>query len=424
MISLQQHAKRILAHSTKPRLRLFCSNSNETLWASNQVLQNRIESALNHKAKISTVLEQWRQQGNNLNPTLVRGILEKLRDTKRFPQALEVSEWMVERKMCSLVPEDYTAQSGNKDVDRAEAAFKKMRELGLLLKPSPYSYMMSLYSSVGNRGKVDEVLREMKENNVKLDNLDMAKAYLRVGSKREAREMLVRAEELNDPSSYEELMRLYGEAGDSGDVYRIWNLYKKTREQDNDGFLALIESLLNLDDINIAAEMYYSEYALSGLEFDVRIPTMLASGFRKHGMVQQADILMNKTLRNIRFGNKPITPFLEEWGKMGSQVKPSEFRDLIKNLQDSNKLSIALEASSWFCDQKMINLFPEDYADRLDLTEKVLGLKEADKFFDTSIPETMKGYSVYTTLLNMYTRAHQDVGEAEAIFEKMGELGR
>ena len=110
MISLQQHAKRILAHSTKPRLRLFCSNSNETLWASNQVLQNRIESALNHKAKISTVLEQWRQQGNNLNPTLVRGILEKLRDTKRFPQALEVSEWMVERKMCSLVPEDYTAR--------------------------------------------------------------------------------------------------------------------------------------------------------------------------------------------------------------------------------------------------------------------------------------------------------------------------
>ncbi|CAF1704045.1 unnamed protein product [Brassica napus] len=439
MISLQQHAKRILAHSTKPRLRLFCSNSNETLWASNQVLQNRIESALNHKAKISTVLEQWRQQGNNLNPTLVRGILEKLRDTKRLHSTFDLVENVLgfeeAEKFLEKVPENlrnesmYTsllksyAESGNKDVDRAEAAFKKMRELGLLLKPSPYSYMMSLYSSVGNRGKVDEVLREMKENNVKLDNLDMAKAYLRVGSKREAREMLVRAEELNDPSSYEELMRLYGEAGDSGDVYRIWNLYKKTREQDNDGFLALIESLLNLDDINIAAEMYYSEYALSGLEFDVRIPTMLASGFRKHGMVQQADILMNKTLRNIRFGNKPITPFLEEWGKMGSQVKPSEFRDLIKNLQDSNKLSIALEASSWFCDQKMINLFPEDYADRLDLTEKVLGLKEADKFFDTSIPETMKGYSVYTTLLNMYTRAHQDVGEAEAIFEKMGELG-
>ncbi|KAG2315508.1 hypothetical protein Bca52824_018630 [Brassica carinata] len=169
--------------------------------------------------------------------------------------------------------------------------------------------------------------------------------------------------------------------------------------------------------------MYYSEYASSCLEFDVRIPTMLVSGFRKKGMVQQADILMNKTLRNIRSSNKPITPLLQELGKLGTQVKPSEWRDLIKNLRDSNKFSIALEASSWLCDQEVINLFPEDYVDRLDLTEKVLGLKEADEFFDTSIPETMKGYSVYTTLLNMYTISYQNVRKAEANFEKMGELG-
>ncbi|KAG2315506.1 hypothetical protein Bca52824_018628 [Brassica carinata] len=140
MISLQLHAKRsILAHSKKARL--FCSNSNETLWASNQVLQNRIESALNQKARISTVLEQWRQQGNNLNPTLVRGIFEKLCDSKRIPQALEDEE---SEKFLDKVPENlrnesmYTALlksyavSGKKDLDRAEAAFKKMRELGLL----------------------------------------------------------------------------------------------------------------------------------------------------------------------------------------------------------------------------------------------------------------------------------------------------
>ncbi|KAL0855091.1 hypothetical protein Bca101_060243 [Brassica carinata] len=128
-------------------------------------------------------------------------------------------------------------------------------------------------------------------------------------------------------------------------------------------------------------------------------------------------------IKNIRSCNKLITPFLEEWGKMGTQVKPSELRDLIKNLRDSNQFSKALEASSWFCNQEVINLFPEDYADRLDLTEKVLGLEEADKFFDTSIPEKMKGYSVYATLLNMYTISYQNVDKAEAIFEKMGDLG-
>ena len=46
-----------------------------------------------------------------------------------------------------------------------------MRELGFLLKPLPYSSMTLLYSSVGNRGKVDEILRGMNENNVKLDSL-------------------------------------------------------------------------------------------------------------------------------------------------------------------------------------------------------------------------------------------------------------
>ncbi|WZZ91015.1 hypothetical protein YC2023_119594 [Brassica napus] len=59
----------------------------------------------------------------------------------------------------------------DENLDRAKAAFKKMRELGFLLKPLPYSSTTLLYSSVGNRGKVDEILRGMNENNVKLDSL-------------------------------------------------------------------------------------------------------------------------------------------------------------------------------------------------------------------------------------------------------------
>ncbi|KAH0873558.1 hypothetical protein HID58_070920, partial [Brassica napus] len=41
-------------------------------------------------------------------------------------------------------------------------------------------------------------------------------------------------------------------------------------------------------------------------------------------------------------------------------------------------------------------------------------------FFERNIQEKMKGYS---TLLNTYTRCYQNVNKAEAIFEKMGELG-
>ncbi|CAH2054069.1 unnamed protein product [Thlaspi arvense] len=95
--NLQQHARRILANSS--RTRFF------------HTLESRIESAVSQKADISTVLEQWRQkQGNHLNPSLVRVTVEKLRESQRFRHALEVSDWMVEQKICHLVPEDFAAR--------------------------------------------------------------------------------------------------------------------------------------------------------------------------------------------------------------------------------------------------------------------------------------------------------------------------
>ncbi|WZZ42261.1 hypothetical protein YC2023_038520 [Brassica napus] len=164
--------RKAFAHSSKARL--FCSNTNPTLSTRSQTLQTRIDSDLHQNSKISTVLEQWRQQGNKLNPSLVKGIFEKLRDSKQYPQALEVSTWMAEGNVCSLLPEDYTARfhlienvlgfkeaekflekvpenlrnehmyttllksyAKKKYLNRAEAVFNKMRELGLLLKPSP-----------------------------------------------------------------------------------------------------------------------------------------------------------------------------------------------------------------------------------------------------------------------------------------------
>ncbi|XP_019099593.1 PREDICTED: putative pentatricopeptide repeat-containing protein At1g28020 [Camelina sativa] len=502
--NLQQHARRILAYSSRPRF--FCSYINGTLPspASNQTLLSRIEAAANRKAEITTVLEHWRQQqqqhGNQLNPSLLRGIVEKLNCSKRYSQALEVSEWMTKQKiLCNLVPEDFTTrfhlienvlgleeaekffesipenlrgesiytsllrnysrQPGLRALFKAESTFEKMKKLGLLLRPSPYNSMTSLYSSRGNRGKVDEILQEMKDNNVEFDNvtvnnalrvyavvsdvetmekfvadwraitildgltvLDMAKAYLRDGSKEKSIKLLRRREGYMGTEYYEELMRLYGEAGEREDVYRIWDLYKKTRNKNNEGFRALIGSLLNFDDIKGAEEVYYNEWECSGLEFDLQILNMLVSGYRKKGMVKKAEKLVNKTMRN-RGLVKPITPFLNELGKKGTQVSPSDLRDLIKNLHDSSQLSKALEASSWMCEKKMFNLFSEDYATRLQLTGKVLGLEEAERFFESSIPDNMKDYSVYATLLTLYTRSEMNLVKAEAVFEKMRELG-
>ncbi|CAH2054067.1 unnamed protein product [Thlaspi arvense] len=447
--------------------RFFCSYTNGALSspATNHTLQSRIEAASDRKTAITTVLEQWRRQqkGKQINPSLVRVIVEELRDCQRFRQALErrsssrASRGRSESVYTALLS-SYT-KSGKKYLYKAEATFQKMRELGLLLKPLPYNSMTSLYSSIGNRDKVDEFLREMSENNVRFDSLtvnnalrvyaavsdiatmeeflgdweaivklewlttlEMAKAYLRDDSEEKARELLRRTEEMMDPESYEELMKLYGEVGEREDVYRIWGMYKISEKQDNEGFRALIGSLLKLGDINGAEEIYYNEWEYSGLEFDVRIPTMLASGYREEGMVKKADKLMSKTINN-RSLVRPISPLLDEWSRRVNRVKPSDMRGLINDLCDSKQYPKALEASTWMGEKILFDLFPEDYAARLHLIDNVLGLEEAERFFESSIPEKMKNYSVYSTLLASYTRSAKTLGKAEATFEKMSELG-
>ena len=76
---------------------------------------------------------------------------------------------------------------------------------------------------------------------------------------------------------------------------------------------------------------------------------------------------------------------MEEWEKIGNQLKPSHLRNLIKSLSDSNKFSKALEASSGLCEKEVVNLFFCDRSFSRRYNEKVLGLKEADKFFERSI---------------------------------------
>ncbi|XP_023641263.1 putative pentatricopeptide repeat-containing protein At1g28020 [Capsella rubella] len=475
--NLQQHAKRIIAYTSRPRF--FCSYRNGTLPSpvTNQTLLSRIEAALDQKAAVTTVLEQWRLQqqkeGNHLNPSLVRGIFEKLRNSNRFSQALEVSEWMVKQKICNLVPEDfaarfhlidnvlgleeaekffvsipenmrcesiytsllrsYSSQPGGRALGRAESTYKKMKKLGLLLRPSPYNSMTSIYNSLGNRDKVDEILREMKENNVEFDSVTVnnaLRAYADVSDVATMDKFLAEWSAITklewhttlDMAKAYELMRLYGEAGEREDVYRIWDLYKKTRYKDNEGFITLIASLLKLGDLKGAEEVYHNEWEYSGLNCDIRIPNMLVSAYRKKGLVKKAEKLMSKTMRT-RGLVKPITPFLVELGKKGNQASPSDLRDLIRNLRDSFQFTKALEASSWMCEKKVFKLFSEDYATRLQLTWRVLGLEEAEKFFESSIPENMKDYSVYATLLTLYTKSDRTLVKAEAIFEKMRELG-
>lgn len=74
------------------------------------------------------------------------------------------------------------------------------------------------------------------------------------------------------------------------------------------------------------------------------------------------------------------------------------------------------------CEQRVFHIFSDDYGARLHLVETVLGLEEAEKFCKT-IPENMRDYSVYDTLLRSYTKSEKTLDKAESTFEKMRYLG-
>ncbi|KAJ4916728.1 Tetratricopeptide repeat (TPR)-like superfamily protein [Raphanus sativus] len=464
----------LVRHAKLYRSRTFL----QTLSSSaNQTLQHRLTEALDQKARIIPVLQQWRQQGNHINPSHVRVIIEKLRDSDQSLQALQVSKWMLDNvvgleeaeKFFESIPHSardgsvytsllalYARSRSDKTLRKAEATFEEMRGLRLLTSPSPYNAMISLYGALNNRDKVDELLLEMQGNNVGLDSvtlnhvsnlyasfsdvtgmeklltaweensgswrtlewlitLDMAKACLKDGSQEKAIKLLTFNEKLLvDPKSfkqaYELLTKMYGEAEKKEEVLRIWNLCNKTAEQycDSNDYLTVIRSFLKLDAI-AEAEEFYKVWESLPLEFDIRIPTMLASGYQERGMVDEAEKLLKNSIKNIRM-KRPINPLLDQWG---SRMRVSELKCLIKNLHDSNQFSKHFRAS---------NIYSEDYAARLHMVEVVLGLEEAEKFFK-NIPENMKDYTAYATLLSSCTKSDKHLGKAKSTFEKMRELG-
>ncbi|CAA7054095.1 unnamed protein product [Microthlaspi erraticum] len=204
-----------ILHQHMMRRILGCSNKSLFLFRSygtsevNQALQSRIKAALDNKSQITPVLDQWQQQGNQVKPSDIRGLIKNLRDSSRFSQALEASTWMGEEKVCNIYAKDYAARlhliekvlgleeaekffksipanmrdssvystlltsytRSKNTLDKAESTFKEMRELGFLFKPSPYNSMLSLYSQLGKWNMVEKLMKEMEDNKVKPDHL-------------------------------------------------------------------------------------------------------------------------------------------------------------------------------------------------------------------------------------------------------------
>ncbi|XP_049385150.1 pentatricopeptide repeat-containing protein At2g20710, mitochondrial-like [Solanum stenotomum] len=116
-----------------------------------------------------------------------------------------------------------------------------------------------------------------------------------------------------------------------------------------------------------------------------------------------------------------MVPVLEQWVEEGKTVVKSELQWIIKRLNSYKRYKHALEVSHWMTDRRYFPLQPADVAARINLMNKVKGLEEVEKYFN-SIPQILRRPEVYTALLNCYTN-EKSVEKAEAIMQQLRDMG-
>lgn len=329
------------------------------------------------------ILNQWVQEGRLVNKPALQLIIRQLRRYKRYKHALEVSQWMSDKRFFQLsrsdmavrldlisrfkgidqaviyfnnIPEQmkclevygslHNCYVGENSVEKAEDLMQKMRDLGFLRYTLPYNNMLSLYCKTGNYDKLKPLLHEMKEKGIIWDkftysillgtysascsteDIDVivqkmesepeyrldwdcytsaADAYKNVGCVDKASMMLKKAEGLIQTSKrkslgYEFLITHYSAMGNKAEVLRLWEVYKKKGKIYNSGYRSMITSLLKLDDI-IGAENIFEEWEDSQLSYDFRIPNFLISYYCKKGLMGKAEALVERAKQRDK---KPI----------------------------------------------------------------------------------------------------------------------
>ena len=231
-----------------------------------------------------------------------------------------------------------------KDVEKAEAVMQKIRDLGFDRTLLAFNVLLNLYYQTGNHEKLDALMHEMEEKGIKFDSFTYgirlsayaatsdvegidkvlqkmesnpesvlnwtiyavaANGYKKAGIEEKALEMLKKAEGLVNSTrrskAFEFLLTQYASIGKKDEVIRLWELYKKKEKIYNRGYISVLTSLLRLDDIESAEEIF-EDWETRELTYDIRIPNFLIGYYCRKGLLEKAETLVNLVILK---GEKP-----------------------------------------------------------------------------------------------------------------------
>ncbi|KAK6932559.1 Pentatricopeptide repeat [Dillenia turbinata] len=170
-------------------------------------LYKRISPIGDPNVSIVPILDQWVKEGNTVEEEQLRSIVKEYRHYRRYRHALEISEWMCNKRYIppsqadvaqhlSLIYKVYGLQLAEeyfcntpkalkgyivyaallecyvreKSVEKAEALMEEIRDMGTPRMPAIFNSMMNLYYQTGNYGKLDDVMHEMEVRGIPSDS--------------------------------------------------------------------------------------------------------------------------------------------------------------------------------------------------------------------------------------------------------------
>ncbi|KAF8661903.1 hypothetical protein HU200_056866 [Digitaria exilis] len=138
----------------------------------------------------------------------------------------------------------------------------------------------------------------------------------------------------------------------------------------------------------------------------------------KEHMYKASDSILLKSM--LETPKHEVAKALEKWANDGNELDRSELFFVLLNLRKRRWFDKALQLLQWVEESKLLEFGERDYASRVDLTAKVHGLFQAEKYIE-KIPAHHRGEIVYRTLLaNCVQEAN--VNKAERVFNRMKDL--
>ncbi|XP_065873311.1 pentatricopeptide repeat-containing protein At5g14770, mitochondrial-like isoform X2 [Euphorbia lathyris] len=221
-------------------------------------------------------------------------------------------------------------------VQKAEEIMQEMREKGMAASPFPYTLLINLYYRNGNFDKINLLIHEMERNGISPDKYTMsslmgayaaasditgmenilnqinndpqlvegwityakaANGYLKVGLTEPALMMLRKIEKImpfgRSTKAFHGLLTQYAKTGRKDELYRVWNKYKQLVELNDETFCCMISSLLKLEDIE-GAEQIFEEWQLQSTGYDFHVLNKLLVAYCKKGLLEKAEAAVGK----------------------------------------------------------------------------------------------------------------------------------